>query len=458
MYASDLVKRARSLANIPKAQYINHDDEVESLWESWKDIYTKITDTAAYDYFIVGPELLDLSTAVQLGPTEWMITLPSDVWKLRFVDYNRNGYWLNMDLFNINQRNQVGGSCKYRWSGDKLWVIGNLPSQIRIRYYQAPKIPSVPDVSYQYALQYQQYELPGVGDTQYFSLPDPVNEGDNDYYIYTYNDTSIVLESYSLNTVQTLYSGTNVTDVRYWLGFVYYIEGGNLYRATTTLTTIGTPTLLASNVSNFSITANNKIVYTGTDNQTHICALDGTGASVLYAYATKDVCQIGTANYAYIKTATDTLYVNTTAVGNMIVQNLTSDGIYLYYLDQAGTVHRLTLDVNYAILGDFALYSNMLYMGPWWGNRISVIDIQYNAKAVSTYEDSEFAYPLNEAWEIMAYQSAIDYKRKSGGDISVLEQRCQEIWARFEDVLQRDSGQPERRIADSQSIMSPYWY
>ena len=38
MLASDLIKRARSLSDTPNSLFISHSDEINSLWESWKDI------------------------------------------------------------------------------------------------------------------------------------------------------------------------------------------------------------------------------------------------------------------------------------------------------------------------------------------------------------------------------------------------------------------------------------
>jgi len=72
--------------------------------------------------------------------------------------------------------------------------------------------------------------------------------------------------------------------------------------------------------------------------------------------------------------------------------------------------------------------------------------------AISSLEDTEFIYPVNEANEIMAYQSAIDYKRKQNGDISLLMARLSEIQNRFIGVIKRDEYQPERRAIDV-----PFW-
>ena len=454
-YASELVKYARSLANIPSAQYVSHNDEVQSLSHSYKDVYTKIAFAkAAYDYMTIGPVSLDMTTAVQIGNGEWEIALPDNVYSLRYVDYRYNGYWNPMLTFNINQRNKLGGQSMYRWLGEKLWVIGILPSEIRIRYFPPPSLISTPDVSYQYALQYQIYELPGVSQPQYFSLPDPVNEGDNDYCLYTYNGTTITLESYSLNTVQVLYAGTSISQALYWLGYIYFLEGGDIWRVTTNLVSTGVPVNLTAStnaITNFSITADNKLAYS-TSTDTYFNTLSGSSEALIYPYATKDLCLYTTGNYAYIKSSSDAVYINNTIVGTAVVQNLASDGIYLYYLNQNGAIHRMTLDntAGYAVLGDYLLYTGMDYMGPWWDNRLPIVDLQYNVKAVSSLEDSELKYPLNEAWEIMAYQSAIDYKRKAEGDINALQQRLNEIWARFEIALQRDSGQAEHSVPETE--------
>jgi hypothetical protein len=461
-YASEIVKRARSLANIPKAQYISHDDEIESLKESYKDIYTKFTDAAAYDYFITGPVDLDLTTAVQQGQTEWVIDLPDDCWKLRYVDFNRNGFWTNMELFNINQRNSVGGAPKYRWLGNKLWVIGSLPTQIRIKYYAPPLVPSVPDISYQYGLQYQIYELPQLDAPQTFSIEDPVNEGTNDYCVYVFNGTSIRLESYSLNIEESLYVGTGMSAARYWLGYIYYLKGNDIWRTTTNLITLGVPTNITNTgtVLSYSITADNKIFYNTASNTVKM-ALDGTNTSEYKPYVVSDVCMyMSPGNYAYINGTTDLIYVNNSAILNAVAYSLTSDGTYLYYLDASGTIHRLTLNNanSYAVLGDYQLYTQIEYMGSWYDNRLPTIDVQYNVRSVSTYPDSKFDYPLNEAFEILAYQSAIDYKRKASGDTTQLEARLSTIYARFEDVLNRDSGKPERRIADSAYSTTPWYY
>ena len=457
-FATELIKYARSLGNIPKAQYVDHNDEVQSLNHSYKDIYALIAFAkSCYDYMTVGPVTLDLTAAVQISSGEWEIPLPNDVYSLRYIDYNMTGGWRPMLTFNINQRNKTVSQPMYRWMKDKLWVVGSLPNQIRIRYFPPPMSLSTPDNAYQYALSYAPYNLPAVDAPQYFSLPDPVNEGDNDYCIYVYGGTTITLESYSLNTTSTLYTGVGLSQANYWLGYVYYLEGGDIYRATTTLTSLGVPVKITTNgaILNYSLTADNKLVYSTASN-TYFAKLDGSSPSIQYPYATSDVCLFTPGNYAYIKTSSDTIYVNNTPVNNAQVVNLASDGTYLYYLDQGGFIHRLTLDSHYVTLGDYNMFGGMQYMGSWWGRMLCTVDNQYNVKALSTYLDTELSYPINEAWELMAYQCAIDFRRKAEMDTTELEKRFGQIMLRFDMILKRDTSQFEH--SSPEEIAGDYGY
>jgi cell division protein FtsX len=76
-----------------------------------------------------------------------------------------------------------------------------------------------------------------------------------------------------------------------------------------------------------------------------------------------------------------------------------------------------------------------------------------NIKAKSILTDTDFIYPINEANELMAYQCAINFKRKENGDLAPLMDRIDKIWYRFMEVLKRDEGLPERR-----TVEAPYFY
>lgn len=447
MLASDLIKRARSLSDTPNSQFISHDDEINSLFESYKDIYSKLTDSS--DDYYIQEVILDTSTAVQLGINEWELTIPEDVYKLRFVDYYDSGRWVSMNKFNTNNRNRMVSTAQYRWRGAKLWIIGSpfvaLPSSIRIDYYPPPVKPSVPKASIQYGIAYPPYTANLVQSPNYFSVPNANSDDETDYLIYIYNAATIMLESKTLDVTRTLYTSTGLSNVRYYLGYVYYLKGGDIFRASTDLSATlvpGSAILNPGTITSFEI-AGGKLIYSnGTD--TVQATLDGTGGATLYAYPSKGAAIIGPALY-FIKLADGLIYKNGAAT-TIAATRLSGDETYVYYLDSLGILHKYT-DTT-----DEPIAQNVTYNGLPQNDYIGILTSTLKIQALSTLSDTDFTYPVNEANEIMAYQSAIDYKRKQNGDTSALSARLAEIIDRFMDVIKRDEYQPERRAAET-----PYW-
>jgi len=437
MTASQLIKRARSLADVPNSLFISHDDEVNSLTESWKDIYSKITDSSD-DYFIT-EVILDTSTATKLGDNEWELTMPADVYKIRFVDWKNSGRWENMTKFNTNNRNKLYGQPQYRYRSAKLWLIANsLPAEIRIDYYPPPIAPTVPEKPWQYLMFTPSY-LTSVNVTspQYFSVPNPNLTDNTDYLLYIYGGTAIKLESSTLNSTVTLYTSTGLTNVLYHTGFIYWLEGTNLCRSPTTLSGTLTKTVLVANVQNFNISGENLYYYNGTN--TFRANLDGTSPSVFITGYSKYVTIIGA----------DTYYLNTTIFKNSVstgtaAQSITTDGVELFYLTSLGVLYK----------GTDVFATGLLYAGQIQDNFVSTIDAKWSVEAISVFTDTDFVYPVNEANEIMAYQAAIDFRRKQNGDITMLASRINEIDNRLLSVLMRDAYQPERRMPED---FGTYW-
>jgi len=443
MTASEIINRARSLSDLPNATFIDHDDEVNSLWESWKDIYSKITDSSD-DYFL-NSVIIDTSTAVSLGENEYSITLPADIYKIRFINYKESGRWTNMNKFNTNNRNRAPFAPQYRFRGDKLWVTaGTMPPQIRIDYYPAPVKPSLPDASLVYALTIPVYNRPLITSTCYFSVRDNNLTKNIDYLVYIYND-DIFLQSTTLGTTVSLYTAATAPhSIVYNLGFFYWVADDgtgnmNIYRAPTNFTAVLVPAAITStnNITNFSIVGG--VIFATAGGSTVTMNLDGSSVAPYAAVDTKDVVAIGTDIY-YINLLDNEIYLNGVSL-NISALSLKTDGVYLYYLDSASVLHKYLVD-------DEILYLNVDYIGNISSNMASVIRSNLDIEAVSILEDTDFVYPLNEANEIMAYQCAIDFRRKQAGDVSALFGRLTEIWDRFFDVLRRDEGLPERRISE----------
>jgi len=92
----------------------------------------------------------------------------------------------------------------------------------------------------------------------------------------------------------------------------------------------------------------------------------------------------------------------------------------------------------------------LVFAGQIQDSYISTIDVNYNIKAISTIDDTDLIYPINEANEMMAYQCAIDFKRKQAGDVTELSIRLGQIQDRFISTLIRDDNEPERRGLEQQ--------
>ena len=442
MTASQLIKRARSLSDTPNSLFISHEDEVNSLHESWKDIYSQITDSS--DDYYVSSVILSTVGATQLGTNEWELTIPSDVYKLRFVDWKNGGNWDNMYKFNTNNRNARVGNPQYRWRGNKLWIVGSiLPGEIRIDYYPPPIVPSVPEVPWSYALDLATYNRTSVKVPNYFSVKNPNLSDPTDYCLYVYNG-NIVLESYTLQTKVTLLTGS-VAQVLYYLGYVYYrTAAGAIYRATTDFVSTLVPTLLVSGTTNVSVSAG--LLYYSTSVATFRAQLDGSAPSQVAAFETRDACMFAGILYT-IKASDSTIYMGSTSLG-IVASHLTSDNNYVYYSTLLGDVHKIIPLGTY----DEIIAEATIYIGAVQNNFLAMITDAYDIVAASTFEDTDFVYPINEANELMAYQSAMDFKRKQLGDITALELRLNEIRGRFADVLRRDEGQPERRMPEIASF------
>jgi len=434
MNSREIVLRARSLADLVNSDFITIDDEVSSLWESWKDIYSKITDSSD-DYFISSIIIDTAGNTVQLGTNEWELILPNNIYKIRFVNYY-NGRWISMDKFNTNQRNRVTFAPQYRWRGNKLWIIGNsLPGQIRIDYYPAPIKPSIPEADYNYCLSYPLYNRSGISNLSFTRTINSTQTEPTDYLFYIYNN-DIFVESTLLQTKVTLYSAaTAPTNLVYNLGYLYWIDAGNIYRAPTDFTSTLVPVAITATSDIISFTISNGEIYFTNAIETNKCTLTGTDTTQVYNYQTSNVYLIGLDVY-YIDT--DILYKNAISTG-LSALSIYSDGVHLYRLDSAGVLYK----------DDEILRLSISTIGIGGDEFIPIINTSLNIKAISTLDNTEFDYPINEANEIMAYQSAIDYKRKQNADTTALIGRLTEIWDRFMDVLKRDEGLPERRISEA---------
>jgi len=163
-----------------------------------------------------------------------------------------------------------------------------------------------------------------------------------------------------------------------------------------------------------------------------------------------------------------------TTLATSVEQAGTDGSTFIFYRDSANVLWSATLDTSGttpALANQSALRTAITTMGAFFESgytypgtipavstgRIPIMDTALDMLAVSSVVDYNFDYPTNETNEIMAYQCAIDFKRKQNNDFSALQMRlgmktkespndqATGLWGRFEaSILNRDDYRPER--------------
>jgi hypothetical protein len=449
--ASALIERARSLADLVNSKFISYDDEVSSLNESYRDIYSWLCNNND-DYF-VKEYVTTITQNIANDPNAAIVALPADFYKLRFIDYQYQGYWSRVRKYSTEARDNNPSSPQYRFYGNDLRIIGLNPNgangNLRLVYYPPADIITLPEYAYAYGTSIAAYNKSLVNEPFYVSQDNSL--------IYVYNGTSIRVESIDNNTVSTpvtIYTSTGLSHIQYYKGYVYFLKGNEIYRGTSDLASTLVPTAITAStgtILDFYI-VQGKIYYTKAG-EIRSCNLDGTGDTSLLTAVAQDPTLVG-GLLAYINVAGN-IVVGGVADTSTLAVRLTSDGTYLYWLDPSNQLHRASYN-GIALTDDTILRTNVSYLGTYYGYRLPIISTADDMLAVSSIPDWEFSYPLNEVNEIIAYQCAIDFKRKQNADFSQLSVRMQELQQRFLDVMKRDEGLPQK-IGNAYSQYDSQW-
>lgn len=439
--ASQIISRARSIADLPNSKFIESDDESDSLNESWRDIYSKLID-ADDDYYLTEASLTT-GTAVTGTDCEYLITLPTDFLKIRYLDYQIAGNaWQPVQKFPLSMKDYNPGAPYYRIKNGTLWIIWSGligTGTLKLGYYPVPEFATTPNRDLAYGTSYTGATFPLVTSPVYAL---PLNNG-----VYVYNTNVIKAESVDSGTVSSptslLTTAGTRTNLVYYKGYLYWLEGGDVYRALASLTGTLTPAAVvtAGVVSSFAVFADH-IYYCDASNISR-SNLDGSSASVLLASTGSWICYCG--GQTYYLSGTDVKRIGSAAVVQANVAACVTDGTYLYALSTAGVLNRLTLSGAYAVTATDQLRSDVATIGPVHGGRIPVITSETQEfLAIDTVVDYTFDYPSNIVPEIMAYQCAVDFRAKQKGDTTELKARLVDLWMRFGRMAKRDDYKPGR--------------
>ena len=427
--ATKLIEYARSLSDLENSKFISYDDEKMLLNEAYRDLYSLYTETAG-DYW-TKEEILQLNDTNKdpnsLNNKEYLVDLPVDFYKIRFLSYSDGSNWISMDRFATSMRNTTVNKPYYRIKNNKLWILSPVRVELKITYYIPPTQVTLPD----YDILFQEDEA--IYDLDNKDLGVVV-----DNKLLYVDGLDIKIEDLDNGTDLPLFNATlfSPTQVQYYGGWIYWLEEDVLYRASTDFVTALTPVLLISAVENFLIT-NGKIYYSDVTD-TYVVKLDGTSITLELAAPTNDY-QFLNSVAIYIDATAKINYngVQSTLVAERLVQY---NNVMFYYIDN--DIIELVITDGILSKGE-VIKSEVFNVG--YINKQSYLPIKTsdNVHAKSIIIDTEFDYPSNEVNEIMAYMSAIAFSRKQADStkMAMLTQRLAELVSRFQNVSKRDEYQ-----------------
>ena len=450
MKATDLRTRALNLADLANSQFVLYSDISNSLFESYRDIYARYTD-ANSDFFLKETVINVTSAMIDPNSTsglnEYLIPLPSDFLRLRDVEWKGQIVWQPMEKFAMMNKNTWGSYPRYRLQGSNLWVVGSTTMQfsmVRVFYYPMQPIATIPDTDL--AFGFTQTSISAKASMKWGTYAETPRG-----LIYA-DGNNIQIDSLDTNLTTTLYTGASPTNVVYWAGYIYWIESGNISRASTVFSGILTPVALTSSglVTSFSISTFDAKLYFSDGTNTYSANLDGTAQATILAVSASSVYSFDGLFQFYIDASKNLKTTSGLTLLAGSAQSATTDGQkFIFVLDTSGNVwsYELSSTAPYALMSGSILRQFVTYLGPYHAARLPIVDTSLNVLAISSAVDYDFSFPNNEANEIMAYQMAIDFRRKQSGNpvlLELLSSRLSDIQARFTDVIHRDDFSPER--------------
>jgi hypothetical protein len=433
MKASEIIERGRSLADLQTSQAIDHDFEINSINEAWRDVFHIMTIKCNDDYFSTRVTIT-ITNAMKVGDWEWEVPLPSDCSQIRAVDYQTNGLWRPMDRFAPRARNGQSSIPSYRIKNGLLWVIGSTSyglADVRVTYYPPPVKITLPEPEITYcAALVQAGKAVAVG-RPYYAAPGQT-------LIY-HSATAISAESYTANTITALTTGTAVKQPIYYKGYLYWLDTTIRRGATELVAAIAAPVNLAIAANGFTIY--NDLIYYFNGTQIRTCTLAGGSDTLVYTLAATSLEVV--AGNIVCSLAGGSVYVNGTLVTGT-AGKLATDGTYLYSLQPDKTLVRMSVSSTaVTVLGIIA--SDVGDIGKSQTRLGVVFYTSQDVQAIDLEVDYDFTYPLNLVPEYMAYRCGVDFMAKFQADTSQLRDTMAiKVKELTSSLTKQDIGQPER--------------
>ena len=455
--ASALIARALSLMNESNTQIISYQDKKDTINEAFKDVYNKLIESD--DDYIFEEVLITVAPGDATGypNNEKYVALPDRCFKIRTLDYQAGSLWAPIQKFPLEVRDDSTSEPMYRLLGKDLWIIGGLTGwtgQLRLRYYPPADVITLPDTPLLYGTTRGPSGIalmtaPFYVKQRVYSAGGKQVAADVDWILYAYNGTGLTAETIQGNNAPILlYTGaTPITNIVAYKGYIYFLMGGKVYKG---LWDFGSsaivPAAIGAEVGIVAFTIQNDTIYIANATQTKSMDLAGGTVVVLLASPVTSYQLLGADTY-YI-TASGDLQRNAALFLHNIAA-AANDGTYIYVLDTAKNLRRITLGLAGAIAADDTLYSGASKLGNVASGRASLLyGDALTVEADSLELDYAWTYPHNITYELMAHQMAVDFatKRKDSDLVAILGPRLGDIGKRFMSTFIRRDEHKNQRI------------
>lgn len=409
--ASDIVRRAMSLADIENSDFITFSDKISLLNEAYQTLYQKSLNK-------------DVNAFVRyINTRDKVIQLPRDFYQLKAVTLGRD-----KDVKVILRRpaNASFNTLSYDMINNTLHINGETSGgTICVEYFPVPTTLTFPNVT-------KNLELQNVLDMHKDIY---LEQNDTDVYIKTLSDTDYVkkVEFVTAPSVAIPKLLIHMEDdfITFSDSVTQYLFDLNTEQVTETnlpVVIYNHNTYLYDSTSKKLLIPNINVAVEDVDIDLHNCTI-----SVLSEDKTKYIGQ----NY------NGGLFINGTHqdfnASKMFYRN---DLVYLSNGSTLLTVYHFDRDYTENTLLDKAVISivgiddNTGY--GYLGKRLN------NYSLVSFFDDTQLNFPNNTYFVFMSYLLAFAFKAKQGSDTSQLAVQLEKAEETFYDTLARDDWNPTR--------------
>lgn len=401
--ASEIIERAKNLADIGNTDYISHQEASQYLNDAYSYVYQLAINRG--DNFFVKYEDI----------TQGTYPLPRDFYQLRSIKNPSSGY-----LYHRKSANAAINEPGYEIVNNKL-IMSGVNNRCELSYYPQPKLMSFPDKT-------KETEIPvpnGIHSLWADKIicfneeedEDDENPSVNTFTIYTIS-TGETIRIDTFETVSALYTSNNYFIAKVDEDYIFYDFCGNEMKREQGVTVFRK--LNGDLVVLEDFTVNYKGAEISVGETDYIQA----GQAYLYYISEDKLIRQEIDNESKPEEITDnTSIVNTFAVVRKFSRDyllFTADGTVYAYRDDWGAI---PLDIDYEKLVGYTTNSVVITDG---------VVVQ----AVSNEPDMLLNYPNNAYYTILCYQLACYFVAKQGGDVSTLTQQLEKAKFDFEDNAQ----------------------